>query len=64
MVAIPFWFFVMGIILVIIGIFYSVPSRGFSIIAIKEYVGGEVYDATIEAAIRGGEIAGVKWRKL
>lgn len=63
MVAIPFWFFVMGIILVVIGIFYPVPSREFSFDEIKEYVGGDSYNASIEAAIRGGEIAGAQMAK-
>jgi hypothetical protein len=63
MVAIPIIFGIIGLVLVIIGIFYPVPSREFSFRAIKEYVGGDAYNASIEAAIRGGEIAGAKAMK-
>lgn len=63
MIAIPFWFFVLGLILVLIGIVYPVPSRVFSFYGITEYVGGDAYNASIEAAIRGGEIAGAQMAK-
>jgi hypothetical protein len=62
-VAIPFWFFIIGVILTCIGIFYPVPSRVFSFINIEQYVGGDAYNASIEAAIRGGEIAGAQMAK-
>jgi hypothetical protein len=62
-VAIPFWFFVIGAILTIVGLVYPVPSREFSFYAITEYVGGDAYNASIEAAIRGGEIAGAQMAK-
>lgn len=63
MIAIPFWFFVLGIIFVLIGILYPVPSRSFLFSDITEYVGGDAYNGTIEAAIRGGEIAGAQMAK-
>ena len=58
LVAISIIFGIIGLVLVIVGIFYPVPSREFSFYSIKEYVGGDAYNASIEAAIRGGEIAG------
>ena len=47
-----------GIILVIIGIAQEIPSRELSFSTLNEYVGGDAYNAIIEASIKGGEIAG------
>ena len=63
MVAIPFWFFLIGIFLVVVGVFYPIPNREFSFYGITEYVGGDAYNATIEASIRAGEIAGAQTAK-
>ncbi len=63
MEAIPIIFALIGFVLLLVGIFYPVPSREFSFYTIKEYVGGDAYNASIEAAIRGGEIAGAKAAK-
>ncbi|MDD4493071.1 MAG: RING finger protein [Eubacteriales bacterium] len=63
MVVIPIIFALIGVVLLLVGIFYPVPSREFSFYSIKEYVGGDAYNASIEAAIRGGEIAGAKAAK-
>ena len=49
-----------GIIMFIIGINYKIPSREFSFYNLKKYVGGDAYNAIIEASIRGGEISGAK----
>lgn len=52
-----------GIVLLIIGINYDIPRRKFSFSSIEEYVGGDAYNAMIEASIRGGEIAAAKTSK-
>ena len=52
-----------GLILLIVGIKYDVPNRKFSFRTLEEYVGGDAYNAMIEASIRGGEIAAAKTRK-
>ncbi len=49
---------IVGIILIILGINFEVPSREFNIYKITEYVGGDAFNGIIEASIRGGEIAG------
>ena len=49
-----------GLILLIVGIKYDVPNRKFSFRTLEEYVGGDAYNAMIEASIRGGEIAAAK----
>ena len=49
---------IIGLILLIKGLTYEVPSREFSFYTIKEYVGGDAYNAIIESSIRGGEISG------
>lgn len=51
---------IVGAILLIIGINYKIPSREFSFYDLKKYVGGDAYNAIIEASIRGGEISGAK----
>ena len=61
--AIPIIFAAIGVFLLLIGIFYPIPSRDFSFREIEKYVGGDAYNAQIEAAIRGGEIAGAKAAK-
>ena len=61
--SLPLIFAVIGLLLIIIGLIYPVPSREFSFREIREYVGGDAYNATIEAAIRGGEIAGTQAAK-
>ncbi len=48
-----------GIILLINGFRMDIPSREFTFYNLKEYVGGDAYNAMIEASIRGGEISGV-----
>lgn len=55
--------FIVGIIIVIVGIAMlshnvNVPLDTFSFSSIKEYVGGDAYNAMIEASIRGGKISG------
>ncbi|GHU60380.1 hypothetical protein AGMMS49975_29360 [Clostridia bacterium] len=60
---IPIALAVLGIVLFLAGLFYKVPARTFSFRNIEEYVGGDAYNASIEAAIRGGEIAGAKAAK-
>ena len=62
-IVVPIIFAVIGLILVIVGLAYPVPSREFSFYLIKKYVGGDAYNASIEAAIRGGEIAGAQAAK-
>ena len=52
-----------GLILLIVGIKYDVPNRKFSFRTLEEYVGGDAYNAMIEASIRGGEIAAAKTSK-
>lgn len=47
-----------GLVLLIIGLTYKIPSRSFNFYGIKEYVGGDAYNAIIESSIRGGEISG------
>ena len=49
---------IVGGVLLISGLLYSVTSRVFSFSSIEEYVGGDAYNAIIESSIRGGEIAG------
>lgn len=49
-----------GLILLIVGIKYDVPNRKFTFRTLEEYVGGDAYNAMIEASIRGGEIAAAK----
>ena len=50
--------FVIGAILLIVGLNYDIPSRTFWFYSIEKYVGGDAYNGIIEAAIRGGEISG------
>lgn len=47
-----------GIILLIIGCGIRIPSGYISSYSMTEYVGGDAYNFIIEAAIRGGKIAG------
>ena len=56
--AIVIYVIIAGIVLLIIGINYKVPSREFSFYGIEKYVGGDAYNAIIESGIRGGEISG------
>lgn len=49
---------IVGIVLLIIGLSYEIPSRTFSFYGIEKYVGGDAYNAIIESSIRGGEISG------
>lgn len=49
---------IVGIILIMYGFLYEIPSRIFSFDEIVKYVGGDAYNAIIESSIRGGEIAG------
>lgn len=49
---------IVGAILLIVGLSYEVPSRVFSFYDLKEYVGGDAYNAIIESSLRGGEISG------
>ena len=49
---------IVGAILLIVGLSYSVPSRVFSFYDLKEYVGGDAYNVIIESSLRGGEISG------
>ena len=53
----------MGIVLLIVGLKYDVPSKTFSFSSLKEYVGGDAYNAMIEASLGGGEIAAAKISK-
>lgn len=55
--------FIVGIIIVTVGIVLfshniNIPSDTFYFSSIKEYVGGDAYNAMIEASIRGGKISG------
>lgn len=52
-----------GLILLIIGLNYDIPSKKFYFSSIEEYVGGDAYNAMIEASLRGGEIAAAKTSK-
>lgn len=52
-----------GLALLIAGIKYEIPNRKFSFRTLEEYVGGDAYNAMIEASIRGGEIASAKTSK-
>lgn len=52
-----------GLILFIVGLNYEIPNRKFYFSSIEEYVGGDAYNAMIEASIRGGEIAAAKTSK-
>lgn len=54
---------ILGAILILIGLFYNIPSREFNFYSIEEYVGGDAYNGIIEASIRGGEIAGATMSK-
>ncbi len=49
---------IVGAILLIVGLSYDIPSRTFSFYGLKEYVGGDAYNAIIESSLRGGEISG------
>lgn len=49
-----------GSILTILGVTHEVPEKRFYFSNITEYVGGDAYNAMIEASLRGGEIAGEK----
>lgn len=49
---------IIGALLIIVGIIIVIPDRSFSFYFIEEYVGGDAYNAMIEASLRGGEIAG------
>ena len=51
-----------GLILLIVGLNYDIPSKKFYFSSIEEYVGGDAYNAMIEASLRGGEIAAAKTR--
>jgi len=46
-----------GVILLIVGLSYDIPSRKISFYTIEEYVGGDAYNAMIEASLLGGEIS-------
>ncbi len=59
----PILIVIVGVILFIIGLNYEIPKRTFSFVTLKEYVGGDAYNAMIEASIRGGEIAAAKISK-
>ena len=50
-------------IVVIAGLIYDIPSKKFYFSSIEEYVGGDAYNAMIEASLRGGEIAAAKTSK-
>lgn len=55
--------FIVGIIIIIAGFILllhntNIPSDIFYFSSIKTYVGGDAYNAMIEASIRGGKIAG------
>ena len=52
-----------GLILLIVGLNYDIPSKKFYFSSIEEYVGGDAYNAMIEASLRGGEIAAAKTSK-
>ena len=52
-----------GLILLIVGLNYDIPSKKFYFSSIEEYVGGDAYNAIIEASLRGGEIAAAKTSK-
>jgi hypothetical protein len=52
---------IVGIVLIIVSFFVSVPSREIS--NPERYIGGDAYNYQIEASIRGGEIAGAKTTK-
>ena len=55
--------FVLGIVLLVVGLNYNIPSREFSFYSLKKYVGGDAYNAIIESSIRGGEISGAMTSK-
>ena len=57
---IPLVIAALGLIIYFYGTSVSIPSSTFSFSSIKEYVGGDAYNAIIEASIRGGRIAGAK----
>lgn len=55
--------FLVGLIIVIVGFFLIshnsyIPTDTFNFSSIKTYVGGDAYNAMIEASIRGGKISG------
>lgn len=55
--------FIIGLIIVIVGVVLlshdaNIPSDTFYFSSVKSYVGGDAYNAMIEASIRGGKIAG------
>lgn len=52
-----------GLVLLIVGLNYDIPSKKFYFSSIEEYVGGDAYNAMIEASLRGGEIAAAKISK-
>ncbi len=54
---------IVGIVLLVNGLNYDIPRRTFSFSSIEEYVGGDAYNAMIEASIRGGEIAAAEMSK-
>lgn len=49
---------IVGVILLIVGLSYEIPSRTFSFYGLEKYVGGDAYNAIIESSLRGGEISG------
>ena len=55
--------FAVGAILILMALSIEIPSNEFSFVDIKEYVGGDAYNAMIEASIRSGEIAGARISK-
>lgn len=54
---------IIGGLLLLKGLSYEIPSREFNTYETEKYVGGDAYNYTIEASIRGGEIAGTTMAK-
>jgi hypothetical protein len=54
---------VIGITLIITSLAIEIPSRRFRFYEVEKYVGGDAYNASIEASIRAGEIAGASASK-
>ena len=47
-----------GVVLLVAGLGVSIPSSYISSYSMTEYVGGDAYNFIVEAALRGGKIAG------
>lgn len=60
---IPAACFVIGLILLIVGLSVDIPSDYISSYSMTEYVGGDAYNFIIEAGLRGGQIAGAQMTK-